>query len=82
MKFSGLIFPAPSPPTYSGDRLVGELLYVPKDFNYYPAKYIGAGPRNSDCRVLRDVVNEPRSPPQAKFYDHLGNLIVKNDAST
>ena len=40
MKFSGLVFPAPKPPTYSQDRLVGELLYVPKDFNQHPYKYL------------------------------------------
>lgn len=40
MKFSGLIFPFPSPPTYSHDHLVGELLYVPKDFNDSPYKYM------------------------------------------
>ena len=39
MKFSGLVFPAPSPPTYSGDRLVGEVLYVPKDFKEHPHRY-------------------------------------------
>lgn len=40
MKFSGLIFPFPSPPTYSHDHLVGEILYVPKDFNDCPMKYM------------------------------------------
>ena len=40
MRFSGLIFPFPNPPTYSHDRLVGELLYVPKDFNKQPYKYM------------------------------------------
>ena len=74
------MFPAPSPPTYNGDHLVGELLYVPKDFNYYPAKYISEGPRNSECRVLNDMINKPTLPPQAKFYDHQGNIIVKDDA--
>lgn len=39
MKFSGLVFPAPNPPTYSGDRLVGEILYVPKDFREHPLRY-------------------------------------------
>ena len=39
MKFSGLVFPAPNPPTYSGDRLVGEILYVPKDYTDSPHKY-------------------------------------------
>ena len=44
MKFSGLIFPYPSPPTYSHDRLVGELIYVPKDFSQYPYKYVDSRP--------------------------------------
>lgn len=40
MKFSRLIFPAPNPPSYSQEHLVGELLYVPKDFRECPYKYI------------------------------------------
>ena len=40
MKFSGLIYPAPSPPSYNTDKLVGELLFVPKDFREDPKKYI------------------------------------------
>ena len=33
MRFSRLIYPAPNPPSYSQDRLVGEILYVPKTHN-------------------------------------------------
>ena len=40
MRFSQLVFPFPNPPTYNQDRLVGELLYVPKDFNDNPEKYV------------------------------------------
>ena len=40
MQFSRLVFPAPNPPSYSQDRLVGELLYVPKDFRECPYKYM------------------------------------------
>ena len=40
MRFSRLVFPCPYPPTYSHERLVGELLYVPKDFNDCPYKYM------------------------------------------
>jgi len=32
MKFNGLIFPAPNPASYSHDKLLGELLYIPRDF--------------------------------------------------
>jgi len=35
MKFSGLIYPAPSPPSYSENKLIGELLYVPRDIKYF-----------------------------------------------
>ena len=40
MRFSGLVFPLPNPPTYSHDRLVGEILYVPHDFADCPEKYV------------------------------------------
>ena len=40
MRFSGLVFPLPNPPTYSSDRLVGEILYVPHDFADCPEKYV------------------------------------------
>ena len=40
MRFSQLVFPFPNPPTYNQDRLVGELLYVPKDFSDCPEKYV------------------------------------------
>ena len=40
MQFQRLVFPAPNPPSYSQDRLVGELLYVPKDFRECPYKYM------------------------------------------
>ena len=40
MRFSGLVFPLPNPPTYSHDRLVGEILYVPHDFADCPDKYV------------------------------------------
>ena len=40
MQFSRLVFPAPKPPSYSQDRLVGELIYVPKDFRECPYKYM------------------------------------------
>lgn len=40
MQFSRLVFPAPKPPSYSQERLVGELLYVPKDFRDCPYKYM------------------------------------------
>ena len=51
MKFSGLVFPAPNPPTYSHDRLVGELLYVPKDFNESPYKYMDASARCESTKI-------------------------------
>ena len=51
MKFSGLIFPFPNPPTYSHDRLVGELLYVPKDFNSCPYKYMESSRTESKISV-------------------------------
>ena len=35
MKFTSLIYPAPNPPSYNCDKLIGELLYVPKDFKVY-----------------------------------------------
>ena len=34
------MFPAPKPATYSHEGLIGELLYVPKDFHESPYKYI------------------------------------------
>ena len=40
MRFSGLVFPLPNPPTYSHDRLIGEILYVPHDFADCPVKYV------------------------------------------
>ena len=30
MKFSSIIYPAPSPPSYTHDKLIGELLYIPE----------------------------------------------------
>jgi len=32
MQFRSLIFPAPNPPSYSHDKLLGELLYIPRNF--------------------------------------------------
>ena len=60
MKFSGLVFPAPKPPTYSQDRLVGELLYVPKDFSEHPYKYLkkergGEGPAGTPRSSARNL---------------------------
>ncbi len=52
MKFSRLIFPAPNPPNYNEDRLVGELIYVPKDFNECPYKYIDKDPRRKKGQLL------------------------------
>lgn len=40
MNFNRLIFPAPNPPKYNHDSLIGELIYVPKDFSDSPHKYI------------------------------------------
>ena len=40
MQFSRLVFPAPRPASYSQTSLLGELLYVPKDFIQCPYKYI------------------------------------------
>lgn len=95
MKFSALIFPAPNPPTYSGERLVGEVLYVPKDFNDCPNKYMQSKKTNepkievqslsSPGSILRDIGHKTSttnfSTAQAKFFDHEGNLIIKDDAS-
>ena len=57
MKFSGLIFPFPNPPTYSHDRLVGELLYVPKDFNQCPYKYMESSRTESKISVSQAFNN-------------------------
>ena len=40
MKFTSLIYPAPNPPSYNSDKLIGELLFVPKDFNEKSETYI------------------------------------------
>ena len=40
MKFTSLIYPAPNPPSYNCDKLIGELLYVPKDFKDDPDRYV------------------------------------------
>ena len=32
MQFRSLIFPAPNPPSYSHDKLLGDLLYIPRNF--------------------------------------------------
>lgn len=53
MNFSQLIFPAPSPPNYSHDSLVGELIYVPKDFSECPHKYIKDRIRTISASRLR-----------------------------
>ena len=58
MKFSGLIFPFPNPPTYSHDRLVGELLYVPKDFNQCPYKYMESSRTESKISVSQAFNND------------------------
>lgn len=70
MRFSQLVFPFPNPPTYNQDRLVGELLYVPKDFNDCPEKYVDISSmpnsttnkamqqniaENNKARVLKDI---------------------------
>ena len=57
MRFSGLVFPCPNPPTYSRDRLVGELLYVPKDFSDCPYKYMDS--RRVDTSIEVDSVRDP-----------------------
>jgi hypothetical protein len=33
MQFRSLIFPAPNPPSYTHDKLLGELLYIPRHFS-------------------------------------------------
>ena len=50
MKFSSIIYPAPNPASYTHDKLVGELLYVPRDYKDCPDMYdiegrmsVGAG---------------------------------------
>ena len=40
MQFTGLIYPAPSPPSYNTDKLIGELLYLPKDFSENRQQYV------------------------------------------
>ena len=68
MRFSQLVFPFPNPPTYNQDRLVGELLYVPKDFSDCPEKYVDVSSipsstksmqqniaLNNKARVLKDI---------------------------
>ena len=60
MKFSQFVFPAPNPPTYSRDGLLGELLYVPKDFNQKPYKYIKKE-RARSRQNSRDGRTTPRS---------------------
>lgn len=40
MKFTSLIYPAPSPPSYNCDKLIGELMFIPKDFNEKSEGYI------------------------------------------
>ena len=32
MKLSGLIYPAPNPPSYSAEKLLGELIWVPRTY--------------------------------------------------
>ena len=39
MKFSSIIYPAPNPASYTHDKLVGELLYVPRDYKDCPDMY-------------------------------------------
>ena len=52
MQFSRLVFPAPQPPTYSSTTMIGELLYVPKDFSDCPYKYISKEHRYESRRSL------------------------------
>ena len=40
MRFTSLIYPAPNPPSYNTEKLIGELLYIPKDFKDDPDKYV------------------------------------------
>ena len=64
MNFSRLIFPAPNPPTYSQDRLIGELLYVPKDFSDCPYKYM-KDRHSSKIKLKKSIgyISTPRSLP-------------------
>lgn len=64
MKFSGLIFPFPNPPTYNHDRLVGELLYVPKDFNQAPYKYLESA--RTESRITVNDGNQSAASSAAK----------------
>ena len=91
MRFSQLVFPFPNPPTYNQDRLVGELLYVPKDFSDCPEKYVEhtTSPSsnmnsamktiaaNNKGRVLQDIGNN-RAGPAAD----LDNISVQRPNST
>ena len=70
MKFSGLVFPAPNPPTYSGDRLVGEILYVPKDFREHPLRY-AQGPSKQTIESTMSGVSQ--SVSSATALHDIGN---------
>lgn len=77
MKFSGLVFPAPNPATYNSDRLLGEILYVPKDYNECPYKYKSKASLDSNNPVLDDLSNKYKRQfnsdallsSQSKFFD-------------
>ena len=64
MKFSSIIYPAPNPASYTHDKLVGELLYVPRDYK--------------DCPDLYDI--EGRLSERAGFSSDLSkaNVAMKN----
>ena len=90
MRFSQLVFPFPNPPTYNQDRLVGELIYVPKDFSDCPEKYVEdtSSPSNTNstmkniaqnnkARVLQDIGNNRAGPAV-----ELDNVSVQRPNST
>ena len=63
MRFSQLVFPFPNPPTYNQDRLVGELLYVPKDFSDCPEKYveIAAQTPSSNSSIMQNIAESNKA---------------------
>ena len=62
MKFSGLIYPAPSPPSYNTDKLIGELLFIPKDFSEDQRKYIKKYATFSKSHKYRRGYSFPGTP--------------------
>ena len=61
MKFSSIIYPAPSPASYTHDKLIGELLYIPRDYKDCPDLYDIEGRISYGTGGLGATVQKPGS---------------------